>query len=139
MKLLLASLAAAACLFALPAQADEAESVAKAQAATTTWLALTDSGKYGESWDTAAQLFKDAGVRSAWENAIRGVRAPLGALVSRKLKSAKFTRSLPGAPDGEYVVIQYDTAYKNKASAVETLTPMRDKDGAWRVAGYFIK
>jgi hypothetical protein len=37
------------------------------------------------------------------------------------------------------VVIQYDTVFKNKAAAVETIAPMLEKDGAWRVSGYFIK
>ena len=45
----------------------------------------------------------------------------------------------PGAPDGEYVVIQYEASFENKASAVETITPMLDKDGQWRVSGYFMK
>jgi hypothetical protein len=55
--------------------------------------------------------------------------------------SFHFTRehTLPGAPDGEYVVIQYQTAFQNKKSAIETVTPMLDKDGHWRVAGYYIK
>jgi hypothetical protein len=44
-----------------------------------------------------------------------------------------------GAPDGEYVVIQYDTKFDNKAAAVETVTVARGKDGVWRVAGYYIK
>ena len=30
--------------------------------------------------------------------------------------------ALPGAPDGEYVVIQFETAFQNKARAVETVT-----------------
>ena len=46
---------------------------------------------------------------------------------------------MPGAPDGRYVVVQYDTVFENKASAVETVTPMADPDGVWRVAGYFIR
>lgn len=58
---------------------------------------------------------------------------------SRKLKSATYTKTLPGAPDGEYVVIQYDSSFVNKKSAVETVTPMLDKDGKWRVSGYFIR
>ena len=53
--------------------------------------------------------------------------------------SKTFMTELPGAPDGRYVVIQFDTAFENKASSVETVTPMADPDGAWRVAGYFIK
>jgi hypothetical protein len=67
------------------------------------------------------------------------VREPLGKVISRKLQSAQFTKSLPGAPDGQYVVIRYDTSFSNKQSAVETITPMLDKDGQWRVSGYFIK
>jgi hypothetical protein len=37
------------------------------------------------------------------------------------------------------VVITFETAFENKASAVETVTPMLEKDGKWRVSGYFIK
>ena len=60
-------------------------------------------------------------------------------MISRKLKGAQYETSLPGAPDGEYVVIQYDTSFENKQSAVETITPTLDKDGQWRVSGYFIR
>ena len=67
------------------------------------------------------------------------MRAPLGKLVSRKLKSREYAEKMPGAPDGRYVVVQYDTVFENKASAVETVTPMADPDGVWRVAGYFIR
>ncbi len=121
------------------AAADDKEAVGKAQAAAKSWLALTDAGSYGQSWDEAASLFKAAITRPDWEKALKGVRGPLGSLVSRKVKSATFTRSVPGAPDGEYVVIQFDTQFRNKAAAVETVTPMREKDGSWRVSGYFIR
>ncbi len=46
--------------------------------------------------------------------------------------------SLPGAPDGRYVVILYDAVYEHKQAAVETVTPMYDGD-AWRVSGYFVR
>jgi len=47
--------------------------------------------------------------------------------------------SMPGAPDGEYVVIQFESSFANKESAVETVTPMKGEDGVWRVSGYYIK
>ena len=37
------------------------------------------------------------------------------------------------------ILIQFSTAFANKASAVETVTPMLDDDGEWRVSGYFVK
>jgi hypothetical protein len=60
-------------------------------------------------------------------------------MLTRKLKSAAYTKTLPGAPDGEYVVIRYESSFEHKQSAVETVTPMLDKDGVWRVSGYYIK
>ena len=110
-----------------------------AQKSAEAWLALADAGKYAETWDEAAQLFKGAVTKDTWIVAVKGVRTPLGAVQSRKLKTATYTKTLPGAPDGEYVVIQYDTSFANKKSAVETITPMLDKDGKWRVSGYFVK
>jgi Protein of unknown function (DUF4019) len=110
-----------------------------AQTSAQSWLALTDSGKYAESWQAGSDLFKAAITQSKWADALTGVRTPLGKVLSRKLKSATYTKTLPGAPDGEYVVIQYDTSFENKKEAVETITPMLDKDGKWRVSGYFIK
>lgn len=103
------------------------------------WLAMVDEGKYSESWDDAAQIFKGAVTAEHWKTSLNGVRKPLGKLISRKMILTKYTTSLPGAPDGEYVVIQYDTFFENKRSALETVTPMLDKDGKWRVSGYYIK
>jgi hypothetical protein len=110
-----------------------------AQKSAEAWLALTDSGKYAESWSEASTLFKNAVTKEQWAGALKGVRSPLGAVQSRKLKEATYTKSLPGAPDGEYVVLKFDTSFENKKSSVETVTPMLDKDGKWRVSGYFIK
>ncbi len=118
--------------------ADEAAEKA-AQAAAEQWLSLVDQGLYAESWQTAATYFKNAVPEMQWLQSMKGARQPLGKMISRRLKSATFTKSLPGAPDGQYVVIQYATSFENKASAIETVTPMRDPDRQWRVSGYFIK
>jgi hypothetical protein len=110
-----------------------------AKGAADAWLALVDQGQYGESWDQAAKAFKAAVTRDKWKDAATAARGPLGKVVSRKLKSRQLTDSLPGAPAGRYVVIEYDTEFEKKPSAVEIVTPMTDPDGAWRVSGYFIR
>jgi hypothetical protein len=110
-----------------------------AQKSAEAWLILVDSGKYAQSWDEAAQVFKSAVTKDQWQSALGTVRTPQGKILSRTLKSATYTKTLPDAPDGEYVVIQYDTNFEHKQAAVETVVPMRDKDGEWRVSGYFIK
>ena len=119
------------------AQSEEAEK--KAVAAATAWLALVDAGRYAESWDAAAVYFKNAVSQDNWVKMLEGARKPLGKLVSRKLAAKKYATSLPGAPDGQYVVIQFSAEFAAKAKAVETIAPMLDPDGVWRVSGYFFK
>jgi Protein of unknown function (DUF4019) len=131
----LLALAAPLGLLAQPADTAEAQAVAAAEA----WLATVDAGDYGKSWDDAAKLFRGAVTKEAWEQAAAGVRTPLGAATSRKLKSKQAATSLPGAPDGHYVVIQFETVFEHKREAVETVTPMLDDDGVWRVSGYFVR
>lgn len=129
------------CLAAGPATAGEDESaeVKAAVEAAESWLALVDAGQYGKSWEEAAALFKKAVTEEQWEASLKAIRPALGDVVSRKVESANYTTSLPGAPDGEYVVIQFATAFTHKKSAVETVTPMKDPDGTWRVSGYYIR
>jgi hypothetical protein len=66
-------------------------------------------------------------------------RKPLGKLISRKITKTKESSTLPGAPDGRYVVMSFKTAFEQKKSAIETVTFMLDSDGKWKAAGYFIK
>ncbi len=110
-----------------------------AQQSAEAWLSLVDSGKYADSWQESSSMFKAHVSKEQWQSMLGATREPLGKISSRKLKSATYTRTLPGAPDGDYVVIQYETSFEHKQSAVETVTPMLDKDGKWRVSGYFIK
>lgn len=112
---------------------------AAAVAAANGWLLLVDDGQYAESWDEAAQFFKDAVTKEQWIQTIQAARKPLGKTISRELESKHYLTELPGVPDGEYVVIHFKTSFENKKSAIETITPMLDKDGQWRVSGYFIK
>lgn len=111
----------------------------QAVAAAEEWLNLVDGARYSESWDSAAQLFKGSVSKEQWEQAVRSVRGPLGVRISKTLKEAKFATSLPGVPDGEYVVMQFESSFENKEAALETVTPMKDPDGQWRVSGYYIK
>lgn len=110
-----------------------------AQVATETWLMLLDQGKYGESWQSAASPFQASIAQDKWTSQLSLVRTAYGKASGRKLKVIKYVTTMPGAPQGEYVVLQYEGTFANKKSGVETLTTMLDKDKTWKVAGYFIK
>jgi hypothetical protein len=110
-----------------------------AVSAAQKWLTLIDAGSYSESWKEASAIFQGAVTEPGWENSMNTFRKLLGDLVSRKLKSAERMTEMPGAPDGQYVLMQFETSFINKKSAIETVTFMLGKDGQWRAAGYYIK
>ena len=110
-----------------------------AQVSNGGWLPLVDGGKYGESWEAASAGLKAAVGKAQWEQAMGANRAPLGKVVTRVLASSAYSKTLPGAPDGEYVVTLYTTRFEHKESAQETVISVLEKDGKWRVAGYYFK
>jgi hypothetical protein len=136
----IASLVAVAlALSVITAIAQDSDKEKKAVSAAEKWLNMVDEGRYSDSWQGAAEYLRNAINQEQWNRSLRAVRKPLGEVVSRQMKTATYKTSLPGAPDGEYVVIQFDTSFENKKAAIETVTPMMDQDGTWRVSGYYIK
>lgn len=107
----------------------------QADAAVRSWLSLIDAADYTQSWDTAAAYFRNSISQPQWISRVSAVRTPLGRVKSRQESSTRVARSLPGAPDGEYIVIQFE----HKAATTEIVTPTKDADGQWRVSGYYIR
>lgn len=118
--------------------ADESQ-MSEPERAAREWLALVDSGQYGESWTAAATLFRRAVTAAQWAQQVGAVREPLGTMVRRRLTREKRSSEAPGAPDGEYSLLTFESAFENKREAVESVTVTREEDGTWRVAGYFIR
>ncbi|NQT93038.1 MAG: DUF4019 domain-containing protein [Lentisphaerae bacterium] len=102
------------------------------------WLELVDDGLYVESWQDSAAFFRAVVTSGQWVRAMDGTRRPLGGTASRQVRGSRYRTTMPGAPDGEYVIIRFDTAFANKKKSVETVTPMLE-NGTWRVSGYYIR
>ena len=109
-----------------------------AAAAAGAWLETLDAQKWGQSWEGIGKLFRSNLTQAQWAKLAQSVREPLGAVQSRAVLGATKAQSLPGAPDGEYQIVQYRTVFANKASAVETVVLARE-GGHWKIVGYFIR
>jgi serine/threonine protein kinase len=104
-----------------------------------TWLQLIDAGRYAQSWQHSAAVFRKALTEDQWGRLAASTRTPLGPLISRHLKSTEHLNTLPGAPGGPHIVMQFQARFAQKESAIETVTFTRESDGTWRASGYFIK
>ena len=139
MRKLISMLIIASTMLCASVRADNEDAVRKADDAAQRWLALADAGLYQKTWEQAAIPFQQAVSKAEWEKALRAVREPIGDVKNRSVTSATFTEKLPGAPKGQYVLIQYASKYTKNAEVTETVIPMLSEDGIWRVSGYFVK
>ena len=87
----------------------------------------------------ASEYLRKNLTREKWEEMVTTARKPLGELVTRRLSSAKRMESPPGAPDGLYLVSGFDSSFADKKEAKELVTLLKEKDGRWRICGYFVK
>lgn len=102
------------------------------------WLHLVDQEKWSESWQQAGTILRSQLSGDDWVSAIVPVRKPLGAVLSRALASATKATSLPGAPEGEYEILVFQTDFAARKGAKETVVLAREPTG-WGVSGYFIR
>jgi hypothetical protein len=101
------------------------------------WLSIVDQHEYGVSWDIASSLFRSRINRSDWKRAASAAHKSLGSLISRSFEEMRYATSLPGAPDGEYAILQFQTQFRNNGSAIETAALVRE-EGTWKIAGYSV-
>ena len=110
-----------------------------AQLAADLWLTQIDTAKYLEAWKGFSPFFQERMTFEKWQQQIQSARSIFGNLITRKLQSSNFATTMPGAPDGNYAIIQYDTAFEKKKNAIETITLLHGKDNKWGLTGYYIK
>jgi Protein of unknown function (DUF4019) len=138
-KFILAAWVMVAALGVGNAFADASSPEDAGHSAADQWLALVDAGKYSTSWTQMDSDFKNEVSKRKWKSAIAEIRKPLGAVASRVFQSATYSKELPGAPEGEYVVVQYTTTFAHKNAAAETVTLRFGDDLIWHVSSYLVK
>lgn len=107
-----------------------------ARKAAEKWLALLDDGKYPDAWKQASKHSRPQISAEEWHGQLKALREGAGKLQSRQYTSTKASKTHPGAPDGDYMILEYSTAFEKKPKAVEIVVLSRE--GGWKVAGYSI-
>jgi hypothetical protein len=116
-----------------------ASMIAAAGAEGDHWLGLIDHGKFDQSWITAAVVLQETITQKEWSADLAARQAKLGRTIMRERKSESYSKTLRGAPTGDYVIVTYLTKFEKTPLVEETLAIARDAIGQWHVAGYDIK
>lgn len=107
-----------------------------ARKAADKWLALLDEGKYPDAWKQASKHSRPQISNDEWHAQLKSMREAAGALKSRNFTSAKASKTHPGAPDGDYMILEYASSFDKKSKATEIVVLSRE--GGWKIAGYSI-
>ena len=129
--------AAAAASDASP-DAAMAAMITAAVAESDRWLEEIDRGKYAETWIAAAVVLQEAIPQKDWVTDLTARQPKLGRTIMRERKSESYSKTLRGAPTGDYVVVRYLTKFEKTPLVEETLAVAKDAIGQWHVAGYDI-
>jgi len=113
--------------------------IAAAGAEGDHWLGLIDHGKFDESWIAAAVVLQETIKQKEWSADLAARQAKLGRTIMRERKTESYSKTLRGAPSGDYVIVTYLTKFEKTPLVEETLAIARDAIGQWHVAGYDIK
>lgn len=103
------------------------------------WILLLDEYNFGESWEVLSPITKALMKKQQWVIGLIEMRRALGKLKTRKIKQAKYIKSLHGYPDHEGALIIFISNYKEKDSVQEIVGIIHDKDNKWRVVSYLLK
>lgn len=114
-----------------------------AKEAALAWLPLVDEGKYGDALEKTAPNFRESVKKEDWVSGLNEVRKSLGSVNKRNLQRLFATPVLPGGPEGDYVIVNFRTAFEGRDEAVDEIVVMsasRNSDGTdlWEVVGYYI-
>jgi Protein of unknown function (DUF4019) len=123
-----------------PSQADDPHAADElaAQRQALGFVGYLDQGRFADSYAYTGMLIRQQLDRDAFSTEIQKTRANTGALQSRELIDSSYATTLPGAPEGQYVVLHYHASFANRPDATETVTLAFAK-GYWRIVGYYIK
>jgi len=114
--------------------ADDAAAIKVADA----WLAMVDANDHQGSWEATGELFKGEVSAQEWQASMSEVREEMGAVTQRLLSDLTRESVMPGAPEGEYILMEYSSSFEKQGRGAELVVCMKE-DGEWRVVGYFVQ
>ena len=103
------------------------------------WLGQLDRHQYAETYAGLSSAAKASATETQWAKAMEVVRKTKGSAVTRKPIRSGDTMSGGNMQGQEYRMVQFDAAFTDGTSGIETVTLTKDPDGVWKPAGYFIR
>ena len=105
-----------------------------------TWLERIDAGQYETSYGQLADSVKKTATPEEWSSTLADARKTLGQPLKRTWNQSQFLTALPDMPDGEYMLVSFETTFEHRKKTTETVTLAKQPNGiTWQIIGYDIR
>lgn len=119
----------------LSARSEEGGETAPAAAATR-FVAMLDAGTVDDAWHEFTPLAQIIKSEAQWQHLQQSLRTAYGPLEKRSIRGVTLQSRYAMLPDGHYAIVQFDTVFRNKRSAIETIVLIQSQDSLWQVHDY---
>ena len=85
------------------------------------FLKSLDDGRYEDALQSMSPLFNALNDSNQWIARQKALRDAYGAVISRSRQRLLQRENYVNSPDGDYVIVQYESVFINKSKAVETV------------------
>lgn len=109
------------------------------QKAIDSWLGFWDKLKCRESYSNLAQLTRTDVSEKLWIKFCENTNKSVGAVRSRKLIAAAFTKSRLPKTDRPLAILAYHSSFTNSPSGIDLVALLLEKDGTWKVTNYLLR
>lgn len=107
-------------------------------AAATRFIALLDAGSVDAAWQELTPLARMIKSEARWQPLQQSLRTAYGPVEKRSMRGVTLQHRYSMLPDGHYAIVQFDTVFRNKRAAVETIVLGQSQDSRWQVHDYII-
>jgi len=98
----------------------------------TSWLNLIDTEHFAESWQPLGKKLKAKYSESTWGSALHPLLSQTGKVKKRTFRSVSYSD-----PQGESVIVEFDSSFTN-ASVTKEIVTLAQEDGQWKIVSYSV-
>ncbi len=100
------------------------------------YMRRLDEGEYASTWGSNDKIIQDIIGKGEWQRGLAKTRSELGPVTYRELVDKRMAINPNGLPQGVYVILTYNTTFKNTGNGQEVLALHRYSDGRWNTLIY---
>tara|TARA_B100000795_G_C22676716_1_gene390090 strand:- start:113 stop:556 length:444 start_codon:yes stop_codon:yes gene_type:complete len=139
MKKLIILLLSAICMYSANAQKYNKQYIKDASVIAEVWLNDINNNNYESAYNSLTSKTKANYIKEEWISFLRELMLEFGEFQERKIESSIFQNGIEGLEDGFYIIIEYNSNYKNTVNHEEYILVKQNDKLKWEIESFNYK